>query len=65
MEEIPLPEGMLKTNRCQYWFWMISITVVAFLYGAINYFYAYAKYINDDSAAYEKALKFFTFIFLA
>ena len=30
LEDIPLPENMVKSNRAQFWFWLILNVLVAF-----------------------------------
>jgi hypothetical protein len=39
MENIPIPKGMLKSNRIQYWFWMVLNIVAAFLFAAADFEY--------------------------
>jgi hypothetical protein len=39
MEEIPLPKGMLKSNRIQFWFWMVLHILLGLLYAASDFQY--------------------------
>ena len=62
IEEIPLPEGMLRSNRIQYWFWMILNTVLAFLFSVANFYFAVTTEKSDEVGK-ATALKFYSIFF--
>ena len=64
LEDIPLDEDMVKSNRVQYWFWLILNVIFAFLYGASVYF-LYVAYGIHNPEGMVREEKYSTICFFA
>ena len=59
------PESIVRSNRAQFWFWLVLNIVVAFLFGCANYFmYVSEKYVKNDMKTYHIATSSTTIFYL-
>ena len=65
LDETPPPESIVRSNRIQFWFWLVLNTVVAFLLASANYFLYNFAYVNEDEKNLYVAAKYDTIIFFA
>ena len=62
LDEVSTPPEIVKSNRIQFWIWLILITVVAFCLNVCLYFSTIESAINDYQG--EKAEVFYDIFFL-